>query len=36
VRRVKNWQSGLMALWTAVAFDAIVQGFRRIMGYKHL
>jgi putative transposase len=37
VRRVKNWQSGTMALrWTAVAFDAISQGFRRIMGYKHL
>jgi transposase-like protein len=37
VRRVKNWQSGSMALrWTAVAFDVIAQGFRRIMGYKHL
>ena len=37
VRRVKNWQSGSMALrWTAVAFDAISKGFRRIMGYKHL
>ena len=37
VRRVKHWQSGSMALrWTAVAFDAIAQGFRRIMGYKHL
>jgi putative transposase len=37
VRRVKNWQSGTMALrWTAVAFDAISQGFRRIMGYRHL
>ena len=37
VRRVKNWQSGSMALrWTAVAFDAVSQGFRRIMGYKHL
>lgn len=37
VRRVKNWQSGSMALrWSAVAFDAISQGFRRIMGYKHL
>lgn len=37
VRRVKNWQSGSMALrWTAVAFDAISRGFRRIMGYKHL
>ena len=37
VRRVRNWQSGSMALrWTAVAFDAVSQGFRRIMGYKHL
>ncbi len=37
VRRVKNWQSGAMALrWASVAFDAISQGFRRIMGYKHL
>jgi transposase-like protein len=37
VRRVKNWQSGSMALrWTAVAFDAISKGFRRIMGYRHL
>ena len=37
VRRVKNWQNGSMALrWTAVAFDAISRGFRRIMGYKHL
>lgn len=37
VRRAKNWPSGAMALrWTAVAFDAISQGFRRIMGYKHL
>ena len=37
VRRVKNWQNGAMALrWTAVAFDAISKGFRRVMGYKHL
>jgi putative transposase len=37
VRRVKNWQSGSMALrWTAVAFDAISKGFRRIMGYRHI
>lgn len=37
VRRVKHWQSGSMALrWSAVAFDAISKGFRRIMGYKHL
>jgi hypothetical protein len=34
---VKHWQSGSMALrWTAVNFDAISPGFRRIMGYKHL
>jgi putative transposase len=37
VRLVKSWQSGSMALRrTAVAFDAISKGFRRIMGYKHL
>jgi putative transposase len=37
MRRVKNWQSGAMALrWTAAAFDAASQGFRRIMGYEHL
>ena len=37
VHRVKNWQNGAMALrWTAVAFDAIAKGFRRIMGSKHL
>ena len=37
VRRVKNWQSGSMALrWTAAAFDATSRGFRRIMGHKHL
>ena len=37
VDRMKHWRSGSMALrWTAVAFDAIAQGFRRIMGYKHL
>ncbi len=37
VRRVKNWQSGSMALrWTPVAFDAISKGFRRIIGYRHL
>ena len=36
VGRVKHWQSGAMALrWTAVAFAAISQGFRRIMGHKH-
>lgn len=37
VRRVKHWQSGLMALrWTAVAFDAIAAKFRRIMGHADL
>ena len=37
VRRVRNWQSGSMALrWSAVAFDAVSKGFRRIMGYRHL
>jgi transposase-like protein len=37
VRRVKNWQSGTMALrWAATAFDAIEKGFRRIMGYESL
>jgi hypothetical protein len=35
VGRVKNWRNGAMALrWTAVAFDAIAEGLRRIMGYK--
>lgn len=37
MRRVKNWQSGSMALrWTAAAFDAASKGFRRIMGHDHL
>lgn len=37
MRRVKNWQSGSMALrWTAAAFDAASKGFRRIMGHEHL
>jgi putative transposase len=37
MHRVKNWQSGAMALrWTAVAFDAASKGFRRIMGHEHL
>jgi putative transposase len=37
VRRVKNWQSGSMALrWVAVAFDATSQKYRKIMGYKNL
>jgi putative transposase len=37
VRRVKNWQSGTMALrWTAAAFDAISEKFRRIMGHADL
>ena len=37
VRRVKNWQSGAMAVrWTAAAFDAISAKFRRIMGHADL
>lgn len=37
MHRVKNWQSGTMALrWTAAAFDATSKGFRRIMGYEHI
>ena len=37
MRRVKNWQSGEMALrWAAVAFEATSKGFRRIMGYRDL
>ena len=37
MRRVKNWQSGSMALrWTAAAFEAASKGFRRIMGHEHL
>ncbi len=36
-RRVKHWQSGVMALrWAAAAFEASSAGFRRIMGYEHL
>jgi transposase-like protein len=36
-RRVKHWQSGVMALrWAAAAFEASSEGFRRIMGYEHL
>jgi transposase-like protein len=37
MRRVKNWQSGEMALrWTAASFEAASKGFRRIMGYKDI
>jgi transposase-like protein len=37
MHRVKNWQSGEMALrWTAAAFDAASKGFRRVMGHKDL
>jgi putative transposase len=37
ITRVKNWQSGEMAVrWLAVAFDASTKGFRRVMGYKSL
>lgn len=36
-RRVKHWQDGAMALrWTAAAFAAAEQNFRRIMGHEHL
>ena len=37
MHRVKNWQSGEMALrWTAASFEAASKGFRRIMGYKDI
>ncbi len=37
MRRVKDWQSGSMALrWPAAAFGAASKGFRRIMGHDHL
>ncbi len=37
VRRVRHWQSGAMALrWTAAAFEAISEKFRRIMGHADL
>lgn len=37
VRRVKNWQSGTMAVrWTAAAFEAIAKNFRRVMGHTDL
>jgi transposase-like protein len=37
VRRVRNWQSGTMVVrWTAAAFDAISEKFRRIMGHTDL
>ena len=37
MRRVKNWQSGAMAVrWTAAAFDAISAKFRRTMGHADL
>jgi hypothetical protein len=37
MRRVKNWQSGEMALrWTAASFEAASKGFRRIMGHKDI
>jgi len=35
--RVKHWKNGNMALrWTAAAFAAVEENFRRIMGYEHL
>ena len=37
MRRVKNWQSGAMALWwTAAAFDAATKEFRRIICNEHI
>jgi len=37
VRRVRNWQSGSMALrWSAASFEAISAKFRRIMGHADL
>lgn len=37
VHRVRHWQSGSMAVrWTAAAFDAISEKFRRIMGHADL
>ncbi len=37
VRRVRHWQSGAMALrWTAAAFEAISEKFRRILGHADL
>jgi hypothetical protein len=37
VRRVKNWQSGTMALrWVAAALQATSQSLRRIMGHDQL
>jgi transposase-like protein len=36
-RRVRNWQSGTMALrWTAAAFASAEKNFRRVMGHQHL
>ncbi len=37
VRRVRNWQSGAMALrWSAASLEAISSKFRRIMGHADL
>ena len=37
VRRVRHWQSGSMAVrWTAAAFEAISEKFRRNMGHADL
>jgi hypothetical protein len=37
VGRVRNWQSGAMALrWSSCAFDAASKQFRKIMGHRQL
>ena len=37
IRRVKNWQDGLMALrWASAAFEATACNFRKIMGHQQL
>jgi len=37
VGRVRNWQSGTMALrWSSVAFDAAAKQFRKVMGHQQL
>ena len=37
MQRVKHWSSGQMALrWTAAAFEAVAENFRKIMGHDQL
>jgi len=37
VGRVRNWQSGAMAIrWSSVAFDAAAKQFRKVMGHQQL